>query len=392
MKTHTSVWKRILCLCLLLTMALPLLAACESRAIPAGELALTEVGTVDGRAVSYEELYFLVHNDLPALKEKHGEDGEAIRQELRQTLSRQIVQNYARLRLCEDLGLSFDEKELANEAQRYVDSLIEESFEGDRDAYIKGLRDIGMTDHYLRFTAMVDALYDRLPTVYGEAGKIPVSDDEIRSYVRKNFVRTRHIAVLVEPGESYEDNYAKAETALSMLQGGEDMHELIGSKYNEDISLTTTDGYYFARGSMEEAYEAAAFALGENEHSGIVEARGVSNLTGQSVTCFYVIERLPLDSNYVNKHLTELGDECADAIIAADLNKRIDALTFTPNEYYETLDLCALAFPEDGIDWPLILFWCAAILVSAAAIVIAIVLIRHLRRKRREAVRAVMRK
>lgn len=392
MKTHSSISKKLIALVLMLTMALPLLGACASRAVPSGELALTEIGTVDGQAVLYEELYFLVHNDLSALKDKYGADTEGLKQELGDMVSQQLVQNYARLRLCENMGLAFDEKDLADEAQAYVDALIEESFEGDRNAYLNGLREVGMTDHYLRFTAMVDALYDRLPTVYGEANKIPVTNDEIRNYVKQNFVRTRHIAVLVEAGESYEENYQKAEAALALLQSGESMHSLIGSRYNEDITLTTTDGFYFARGSMEEAYEEAAFALKEQEYSGIVEAVGQSNLTGDGVPCFYIIERLPIEDGYVNRHLTELGDDCADAIIAADLALLIDSMHFTPNEAYQALNLCALAFPEPAIDWPYIFFWIALVLVSVAIVIGAIFLIRHWRRRRRATITAMMKK
>lgn len=392
MKQHTISVKRGLALLLVLCLVLPILCACESRAVPAGELALTEVGEVDGYAVLYEELYFLVQNDLPALSDKHGEDEEALLAALSETLSEQLLQNHARLRLCEEKGLVFDEEELRDEAQTAVDALIAESFDGDRNAYLEGLCKVGMTDHYFRFTAMVDALYDRLPSIYAEEGKVPVTDAAIRDYVKEHFVRTRHVAVLIEEGESYEENYEKVATMLEMLESGTAMNKVIGSKYNEDLTSITLDGHYFAHGSMEKAYEEVAFSLEENTHSGIIEAKGVSNLTGQSVTCLYIIERLPQEKSYVDEHLTELGDKCADAIISADLEVLMAELSFEPNEFYGSLSLLALEFPSDGIDWALILFWVAIVIVVAAVAVVTVLIVRRIRRKRREAVKKFLKK
>ncbi len=392
MKTRLSLIKRILSLTLVLVFALPLLAACESRAIPAGELALTEVGTVGGHSVLYEELYFLACNDLPAIQAKHGEDIEAIRAELKETVSEQIVQNYARLSLCSDMGVTFDENELADEAQAAVDAMIAESFEDDRNAYIEALAEVGMTDHYFRFTAKVDTVYNRLATEYASRGLVPVENADIRNYVKENFVRTRHVAILVEEGESYEENYAKAEQALAMLERGEPMNKVIGSKYNEDLTTVTLDGHYFTRGSMDQAYEDAAYALEENAHSSIIVSRGVSNLTAKNVTCLYIIERLPMEEGYINSHLTELSDKCSDSIISADLDKKIQALSFTPNEFFGTLDLVNLAFPEDGVDWALILIIVAIVLVVIAIVVVIVILLHRRHLRRREKVVALMRK
>ena len=56
MKKVTNIRTKLLALMLLLTLMLPLFAACKSRPIPADKLALTSVGTVDGREILYEEL------------------------------------------------------------------------------------------------------------------------------------------------------------------------------------------------------------------------------------------------------------------------------------------------------------------------------------------------
>ena len=373
-----SVTIRLIALVLLCATMLPLLASCKSRAIPADKLALTEVGTVDGRAVYYEELYFLVKNYLPSLQKKHGDDIAAIQKSLDETVRENIVINYAMLRLCEDEGLIYDEKdkELKKSVQDYVDSFIQSQFDGSRSDYRKAIEEIGMTDHYLRFNAGVNTLYEKLPAHYGARGLLPVKDDEIRTYVKNNFARTWHVAVLVEEDESYEDNRAKAEAALAELKAGKSMMKMIGSTYNEDFSLTTTDGYYFPRGSMDKAYEDAVFALSVGQMSGIVESRATSNLTGNTVPCFYIIERLPLEDAYINEHLTALAQKCSDAIIAAKLTEVTDTLSFAPNDFYLSLDLTNLEAPGDGVDVPMILIISGIVLVvagAATAIVVTVV-------------------
>ena len=77
---------------------------------------------------------------------------------------------------------------------------------------------------------------------------LPFNVAAYRAYIKENFIRTWHIAIFNDPGESKEDNYRKAQEALEKLENGSaDMYRLIGSTYNEDLMLTTTTGYYFAK-------------------------------------------------------------------------------------------------------------------------------------------------
>ena len=382
MKATKSTWIKAVALCLLLALTLPVFIGCSSRPVPASKRGLTPVGVVDGREVYYEELYFLVCSYLPTIQKKHGENTDAIRAELDETVRQHIVTNYAMLRLCENEGLVYDENDdqLKDAEQAYVDSLIENEFDGSRKAYLADLEAIGMTDHYLRFNARVDALYNKLPSLYGERGLIPTEDEAIRKYVKENFVRTWHIAILVEEDESYEENKKKAEEALAQLQGEKTMYDMIGSKYNEDFTLFTTDGYYFPRGTMEKVYEDTAFSLDIGEMSGIVESTGNSNKTGNSVPCFYIMERLEPEDAYINTHLTELADQCANAQIATKLSELTESLRFVPNDDYRALDLTALEAPGNGADVTLILI-IGGITVAVAAVATTIVLLVLRKRK-----------
>lgn len=384
-----KVFIKILALLLIAVMALPLFCACSVRKVPAGKLALTSVGTVDGKEVLYEELYYLTANYLPSLKAKYGDDTEGLKKALRDAVYENIVTNYAILALCEEAGVSVDENTLNENIQAEIDSLVEEECNGSRSDYRDMLTSVSMTDHYMRETLRVELIYSELPAKYTQQGLVPSGEDAILDLVKNNFVRTQHIAVLVEDGESRDENLKKAQDALDAYQNGElTFFKLIGSKYNEDLSPQTSDsGYYSAKGSMEEEYEKAAFALDINGVSGIVESTGVSNITGNTVPCFYIIQRLEIDDEYVKDNLSDMQSKCADALIGKALDEKKAELEFKPNDFGSSLDLTSLDYPKDAFDFFVLFIVIGCILaVALVALAIAFVIIR--RKKRIEARRA----
>ena len=383
--------KRTAALLLALVMTLPMLASCSVRKVPAGKLALTPVGTVDGKTVLYEEIYYLASNYLPSLRSKYGDDTEALKQALKDTVYENIVTNYAILALCEDAGVSVDERSLAQNIQSELDTLVESECNGSRSDYRDMLKGSGMTDHYMRETLRIDLLYSELPAKYAASGLIPSGEDAIKSYVRENFLCTKHIAILVENGESYEENKQKAQDALEAYKKGEyTFHKLIGSKYNEDLSpVTSDDGYYSALGSMDKAYENAALSLEINGVSDVIESVGQSNITGDTVTAFYIIKRFEIDDGHVTANLADMQDKCTDAIIAKKLEERKSELKFEPNEFGASLDLASLEYPEDAFDF-FVFFIVLACLAVCAVIALAVILIIRKRKKRIAARRAKM--
>ena len=161
-----KIFTKIISLLLLLVMTLPLLTACSTRAVPAGKLALTPVGTVDGKEVLYEELYYLCANYLPSVKAEYGEDTEGLKSALRNEVYENVVTNYAILSLCEEAGVSVDEALLEENIQEEIDALVEEECDGSRGDYRDMLKAASMTDHYMRETLKVDLLYSELPAKY----------------------------------------------------------------------------------------------------------------------------------------------------------------------------------------------------------------------------------
>ena len=365
---------KIAILFLAFAMLIPMLASCSVRKVPAGKLALTPVGTVGETEVLYEELYYLVSNYLPSLKATYGDDTDGLKEALKEAVYENIVTNSAILSLCDDAGVSVDERMLSENVQEEIDRFVEEECNSKRSDYRDMLKSVGMTDHYMRYTTRVDLLYSELPTKYAEKGIIPNGDAEITDFVYENFVRTRHIAIIVEEGESYEENKEKALTALDKYKAGEyTFYKLIGSIYNEDLSPLTSDaGYYFARGSMDKAYEDTAFSLEINGVSDIVESVGQSNITGKTVKAFYIIQRLEIDGEYVSKNLADMQDKCADAIIGQKLDECKQELEFTPNDFCASLDLTSLDYPKDAFDFFVlfIVLGCVAVCGGVAGIMV----------------------
>ena len=374
---------RLCALLLVALLLLPCFTACKARPLAQSRLAKTEVGTVGKYSVLYEELYFLAYNYCEAVKDRYKNDPAGLENAVWEYVNENIVANYAILELCATEGLIYNEKELKDAVEEYIELLIDSEFEGSRSDYLESQKIVGATDHYVRFVTGVDMLYDRLATKYKESGVVPNTDKELINYIKTNFAHTWHIAILIDGNDTREGELAKANEALAKLSDGSDMYDLIGSAYNEDVNmdtLTDTFGHYFPRGVMSKEYEDAAFALRVNEISGIVEGTAM-NSRGEYVDCFYIIQRLPTDQTEINKNLSALSDIAHMAIISEKMEAMKSNLSFTPNEYAKALDITDLDTPQNGVDYVMILTISACV-IAVASLVVLIIVIRKSRVKR----------
>ncbi len=326
----------LICACLILTFTL---TGCSARKLAPSKQATLEVGTVGEYSVPYEELYFLATS--------YYEEGMT-EEELSGLISENIVSNYAILTLCERMGVEYDKKELNGAVQAYMKEMIVSDF-GSRSNYIKALRESGMTDNYIRFTVMVDILYSKLPTAMALKGELLADTDAVCKYVKDNFVRTWHFMIANNEGDDAAANLESAEKALGKLKDGStSMYKLIGSALNEDL-LIPFDGYTFGKGSMEKAYEDAAFALEVEGYSEVISARG-ELADGSIADCYYIIQRLPLDEEFIKKNYDTIYESYESSVIGASLEKTKAELSFVPNDYFSSLDLTALESAGVGTD------------------------------------------
>ena len=363
---------RLLCICLILITSLSLFTGCKSHALSPEKQALKVVGTVGDYEVNYEELYFLANS--------YKTDGMT-EDELWELISENIIANYAILTLCNEVGVEYSEDELEDGIQAYVDSTVESDFGGKRGDYIDALEESYMTDHYVRFIARVDLLYSGIEAALAKSGEIVTDDEDIIAYVKKNFVRTWHLMIANNDGDDVEKNLENAESSLKALKDGStSMYKLIGGALNEDL-LIPSDGYAFARGSMEKAYEDAAFALEVGEYSDVISAKGELG-TGEYVDCYYVIQRLALDDEYINDKFSTLYDSYADSVIAAKLDEVKETLEFKPNDYAKSLDVTALEKIDAGTDVFTIVIVCICVGVAVLVAVAVILTVKHFKKKK----------
>ncbi|MBQ8345864.1 MAG: SurA N-terminal domain-containing protein [Clostridia bacterium] len=320
----------------------PIVSCSKARAVKPGELAMTEVGEVNGLPIYYEEFYFLCENYKEELS---ANGGTYTQEELKALVWENIIQNAVLRQICLDAGLIYDEEELADTVKELIEEQIAADHDDKRGYYLSWLEYCYMTDHYYRYCLGLDHLYGQLQSAYIDLGTLPSDDNGMMEYVRQNFVNTRHIAIFFDE-ENREQKLALAEEALGKLNSGAmTMSELIGSVYNEDFGLSVSESYYMSRHELDEAYLAAVYGMETGAYSGIVEAKG-ENSYGVYSDCFYIIERRSLDDSYILRNLDTLRSDAADALAYAAYTRYSEQFVFTPNEFCLSLNVNALERPE----------------------------------------------
>ena len=363
---------RLICILLTVILMSTLLSGCKSASLKANKLALTTVGTVGEYNVPYEELYFLAMS--------YKTDGITA-EDLWANVSENIKANYAILTLCDAYSQDYTEDEIDDSVQKYIDSVIDEDFGGSRKDYITALEESYMTDHYVRFTAKVDIMYDSLATKLATDSEIETDEEKVIDYISKNFVRTWHFMIANNNNDDPAVNLANAEAALSDLRNGSTtMYKLIGGPLNEDL-LIGIDGYTFARGSMEKAYEEAAFSLEVGQFSEVISAKG-ELANGEYTDCYYIIERLPLDKDFIKKNYASLYEKYEESIIADKLSAIEEELEFVPNEYAASLDILDLEPIDAGTDVSAIIAVCVSVGVASGIAVAVVFSVRHFKKKK----------
>lgn len=332
-----NIFIRICCGLLCGLLLLVSLTACSAgRPIKSSSEELTVVGTVEQYEVLYEELRYVTLLYRDQLANQFGEDiwsdpatAEQYRPQLEELVKRNITANYAVLTLARAVGITPETDEIQSAVSDYMNELVTEM--GGRANYKAALKEMGLTDSFLRFTVAVDYCQNELYYSYTQdLGLIETDEDTIYDYIMDgNFIRTVHVYIQNDEGDDVDKNRAAAEDVHKRLTEGEDINKIIGSSVNEDFDLTTTDGYYFTHGEMINAYEDAAFALKIDGFSDVIE----------TPDGFYIIKRLPLEASYVMKNLVTLMNQYQYATLNKFIDDRQAELTFEFNEYGADLDL-----------------------------------------------------
>ena len=151
------------------------------------------------------------------------------------------------------------------------------------------------------------------------------------------FICTRHIFLQHDTGDDIEANRALAEEAYAKYQSGTPMDALMGSKYNEDVTLSAKPALSFTRGEYDKEYEDAAFALRVGQVSGIVETEDG----------FYIIERCEKSSSYMLGNFEAFAQQITYALVNQRVEAKQSTLSLEMNEFGSSLDLVKIAVDGD---------------------------------------------
>lgn len=358
-------------------------AAREVRASPRADKAVIKA---DNIKVTYDELYYLANTRAAELKK---ENPSISRDELRASLESFVAENllnrtHALLSVAREYGIRPDRGDIARNVQAQMESVIENAFAGDRDAYIDSLNEAFLTDTYVRtFVAVENYIATEIVLEMLEKGKLDDSDEAaLRAIHSKDFIRTVQVFISNTNGYTDEENRAHAREIADKLAAIADpderylaMRKAIGGAYNNDYSDTVGNGYYFARGEMDAAYEEAAFAL-----KNVYDASDVI----ETDEGYYVIMLMEKEDAYISSNLETLKTKTYFIQLNAEVDKRYAELceSAETTSFYKSLDLTDLpVIYADGGEGAFLVTLAFCIVLGVGAAIAGVTLLLRRRKK-----------
>ena len=230
-----------------------------------------------------------------------------------------------------EVELSDEEKaQVENAANAYYNSL------NDTEIELMGVSEKTIRNLYTEF-ALAEKVYQyTIKDINPE-----ISDDEARTITVQHILLKTYAldgtGKKIEYTQSAKESaYKEACEALKLARDGEDFDELI-RRYSEDDRST----YSFGKGEMDEAFETAAFNLGKDEISDIVE----TEFGYQIIKCLNTFDKEETDANkikIVDQRRSEAFGQEYDAYVETltrNLNEELwDSVRFIHDENVTTKD------------------------------------------------------
>ena len=277
-----------------------------------------------------------------------------------------IKQEYVAQQLAKENGIKLTEDD-----KKSIDSNIkstQSNYESEKE-YLDALKSSYLTEDLLRKMYEFSTIYQKVDKqLFTVGGKYATSEKDFKKIVQDTdeYSRVIHILIPYEcqveitdsaAKESYdkatlsaklsakqsafkalsEDEQAKAkekakklaEDVLKKAKDGEDFKKLI-EKYGWDPGMESSpDGYYVNKNtSFVQEFKDAAFKLKENEISGLVE----NNSYG-----WFIIKRLPVDMDYVDKNIENMIKEYDTPKISELYNERTEKMEVVYDEIFDKI-------------------------------------------------------
>ena len=279
------------------------------------------VAKVDGEEVSLDNLryYFL---NLKANINASGELTADQETQLMEDAMAYVKDDIAIKRLAEKNGVS-----LTDEEKKEVADNIEKNkqqYESEAE-YAKALEKQYMTpDFYASMQELGMIRNKLLEKLFDKGGAYEMNEETVKQQVNSSFVHAKHILV-----QSTTENYeARAKEALEKVQAGEDFDALV-KEYGDDPGMEAQpEGYYFTRGQMVQEFEDAAYALEVGQTSGLVKTS----------YGYHIIQRLPIDEEYVTENLETLTSSCKQAKFDELLDELVQGFEVHKSDKYDLIN------------------------------------------------------
>ena len=280
---------------LLLFLGLQIPAWIES--IPEGKT----VATVDGTAITDKDMeYYIYAEAMEYFQENRGtlslpteydwskevEEGKTAEDIVKERALETAISEAVTMNMGEKAGMEWDEKEATASAAMQISQM--ESVYGEELVELNSkAQGLGSTKQYRRKVVQaqhLSAVEEDMET--NPDNYFPEDKAALKDYPGTEGASVKHVLISTEAKEgeepvNVEEKRALAEEILARAKAGEDFDALV-AEYNEDPGQTEK-GYTFGPGEMQEAFEEAAFALGIDEISGIVETN----------YGYHIIKRIP---------------------------------------------------------------------------------------------------
>lgn len=288
------------------------------------------VMTIDGEDISldlYRYYYKMLQTTRDQGDDSYWDDNPDALADLKDEVLDNTKSIIAAKRLAAENGV-----ELTQDDQASVDSQVDATIEqfGGFSAYIDALEGEYLTEEVYRqvieYQMLVNALYNKL---YGKGGTYELSDSEMKEIAANEYMRAKNILIT----SATEDAEELAAQVQEKAASGEDFDALI-EEYNEDPGMSSSpDGYYFTDGEMVPEFEQAVKALDENG--------GISDVVETSYG-YHIIQRLPLDMDYVEANLSTLLSSYQQARFNQLITEKMDELQVSFGEYYDQISVDTL--------------------------------------------------
>ena len=327
-------FKRAALLLLVAALLLPMLCACSDKQ------SQKVIGTCAGYDVLYEELRYVTLSYKDMFAATYGKDiwdtpesAEAYRAELEDMVWDMMLNNYTVLAACNYyMGTGAMEDEIIDKA---VDAQVEEAIEdaGGKRAFRDSLKELYMTEHFLRFCLRVTQLENELLYVLSDDLGIIENDlDRFMNWLEDgNFRYVQHVFISNDPGDDKEENRATAEEIRRRLLEGEDIGTFVGSAVNEDLQNAAP--YFLIRDVYVDEMENAAFSLhAVGDVSNVVEVD----------TGYYVMVLLEYNSTSLLLQGSDLLTSYQWAKVEEKVEEFRSQIKLELNEYGKSIDLLAI--------------------------------------------------